>query len=252
MSLSGKTIVVTGASSGIGRQTAVVLSRLGACLVLIARNRERLEETRMQLDGTNHRTISFDLNQLDEIPSLFKKIASDTGPLSGVFHAAGVVSIVAARMIKSRNIYQDFTTGPFASLMIARAFSQKGVYSEQEITSLLFMSSAAGLTGTRGLSIYASSKAAVDGAVRALAVELSERKIRVNSLAAGMVRTEMHDSITEDITSERLLDREKQHPLRFGEPMDVALSAAFLLSDAAKWITGTTLIVDGGFSISKS
>lgn len=251
MSLVGKTIVVTGASSGLGRETAIVLSRLGAKLALVARNGERLKDTLELLEGTNHAFFPFDLENLDAIPKFFKTLSGTLGTLSGVFHAAGVVSTLSVKVINEKTILHNFKAGAFASLMIARAFSQKGVYRQEESTSLAFMSSAAGITGTRGLSVYASSKAAVDGAVRALAVELAKKKVRVNSIAAGMVQTEMHDNVAENVTPERLLDRQNEHPLGFGDPSDVALTAAFLLSDASKWITGSTMVVDGGFSISK-
>lgn len=249
-SLSGKTILVTGASSGLGRETSLLLSSLGAKLVLIARNEGRLNDTLSQLEGSGHASRVFDLNQLEAIPGFIKNICEQTGALSGLFHAAGIAPVLSIKAIKEKSVLAPFQTSIFASLMLAKAFCQKDVKAEKG-ASLVFMSSASGLTGTKGLSVYGASKAAVDGAVRSLAVELADRNIRVNSIAAGMVQTEMHEAITQDMSPEMLQDREKQHPLGFGEPIDVALAAAFLLSDASKWITGTTMVVDGGFSISK-
>lgn len=250
LSLSGKTFLVTGASSGIGRIAAMLFAQLGASLALVARNQDRLQETLMRLEGKGHRSYSFDLNQIEEIPNLVKLIISDTGPLSGIFHSAGIAPMLSIKSVKHSTIISPFMTCAFASLMFGKAFCLKGVKA-QGGASLVFMSSAAALTGTKGLSVYASSKAAVDGAVRAMAVELAEKNIRVNSIAAGMVQTEMHAALLDGMSDEAVEERRRQHPLGFGEPMDVAMTAAFLLSDASKWITGTTMVVDGGFSISR-
>lgn len=250
MSLSGKSILVTGASSGLGRETSIVLSKLGATIALVARNRDRLEETLARLEGTGHKTYSFDLDRLDDIPILLKTISEDIGLLSGIFHAAGIESTTSIKGLRFRDIQPVFSTSLYATLMLVKGFCQKGVKSDAP-TSLVFMSSTASLTGTKGLSVYSSSKAAINGATRALAVELANKHVRINSLAAGMIKTEMLEAVAKVMTPERLQERESQHPLGFGEPRDVALAVAFLLSDASKWITGTTMVVDGGFSISK-
>lgn len=250
MSLVGKTFLLTGASSGLGRETAIILSKLGARLALVARNTIRLEETYSKLESKGHKIYTFDLEQLDEIPGLLKTIAEEIGPLSGIFHAAGIAPVLSIKSAKEKSIIPSFKSSIFASLMLAKGFCQKGIQAEG-MASLVFMSSAASITGSKGLSVYSASKAAVDGSVRALAVELAEKNIRVNSVAAGMIKTEMHAAITDNMSSEMLKDREGHHPLGFGEPIDVAMAVAFLLSDASKWITGTTMVVDGGFSISK-
>jgi len=250
MDLTGKRILVTGASSGLGRETSIILSKLGAKVVLVARNKERLEETFSKLEGTGHCIYRYDLEQLDGIPDFLKDIAAEQGRLSGLFHAAGVASTFSINMIKEKNINSIFTSSAFASLMLAKGFGHKDVR-EEGPSSIVFMSSAAGLTGTKGMAIYSSSKAAVDGAVRAIAVELAEKSIRVNSIAAGMIKTEMHSTFENNTSTEVMAKKESMHPLGFGAPTDVALAAAFLLSDASRWITGITMVVDGGFTISK-
>ncbi len=250
LSLVGKKLLVTGASSGLGKETAIVLSKLGATLGLLARNEKRLKETLTLLEGNGHKVFPFDLEQLDAIPEIVKTIVEEIGPLSGFFHAAGIASVLSIKSVKEKSIISPFKSSIFAALMLSKAFCQKGVKAEG-MASLVYMSSAAALTGSKGLSVYAASKAAVDGSVRALAVELAEKNIRVNSVAAGMIKTEMHEAMTDNMSLEMLKDREHHHPLGFGEPFDVAMAVAFLLSDASKWITGTTMVVDGGFSINK-
>ncbi len=249
MSLEGKRILVTGASSGIGRETAIILSKLGAEVVLLARNRERLEETCRELEGEGHSIYEYNLEQLDGIPELLKTVAFEQGRLSGVFHAAGIEATIPINIIKEKKIEPVFKTSAFATLMIAKGLSHKDV--KEETSSLVVMSSAAGITGNNGISLYSASKAAVDGAVRALAVELATKNIRVNSIAAGLVKTKMYEDLVNRAPSEAIKRKMERYPLGFGLPEDVAMAAAFLLSDASKWITGTTMLVDGGFTISK-
>lgn len=249
MSLEGKRILVTGASSGIGRETSVILSRLGAKLVIVARNKDRLDETYSMLEGKGHSIYEYDLEQLDGIPELLKKVASDQGRLSGLFHSAGLGATMALSLMKEAKIESVFKTSAFASLMLAKGFAQKDV--RGDISSMVIMSSAAGLTGNNGLALYSASKSAVDGLVRAIAVELADKGIRVNSIAAGLVKTQMYEELAKRAPIEAIKKKMKGYPLGFGLSEDVGMAAAFLLSDASKWITGTTMVVDGGFTISK-
>lgn len=246
LDLSGKRIVVTGASSGIGRASAILFSRLGAGLVLVGRDEARLESTQQTLYGTGHTSHVFNLAAVDEIPGFLKSVAADGGPLSGLFHAAGTVSLEPVSIIKDKRIEAVFSCNIAAALLLARGFSQKSVRAEGS-TSLVFVSSVAGSRGQAGMSIYSASKAALDGAVRSLACELAHRETRVNSIAAGAVMTDMHERITKDLNDESLLEYERKHLLGFGTAEDVAHAGAFLLSDASKWITGTTMVVDGGY-----
>ena len=247
MDLSGKRILVTGASSGIGRTTSQLLARLGARVALLARDEARLQQTLDSLAGSGHSMDVFDLAAIDEIPALLKRLAKEQGPLAGLFHCAGVGTIMPVSILKGKYIDPVLDVSIKAALLLTRGFCQKGVHREGP-ASIVFMSSAASLRGKIGLSIYSASKAAIDGAVRSLAVELSGRRIRVNSIAAGAVQTEMHHEIVKNLDEAGISEYREKHLLGFGSPEDIAYAAAFLLSDAAKWITGTTMVVDGGYS----
>ena len=244
MSLEGKKILVTGASSGIGRATSQLISRLGGTVILLARDENRLKETMESLEGEGHAFYIFDLMAVDEIPALLKKISQEQGLINGIFHAAGIITISLCSLTKEKLIDKTFGSSIKAALLLTRGFCQKGVYPGQG--SLVFMSSAASICGVAGMSIYSASKAAIDGAMRSLACELAPRGIRINSIVAGGMKIEMHEDL--NISEKEFTEYEQKHLLGLGDKEDVGHAAAFLLSDAAKWITGTGMIVDGGYS----
>ncbi|MDZ4042098.1 MAG: SDR family oxidoreductase [Eubacteriales bacterium] len=246
MSLEGKRILITGASSGIGRATAQVISNLGATTVLLGRSEERLKATLSSLSGEGHGSYAFDLCNTDGIPALLRIIASEQGRLSGLFHSAGVESNRSVKMISSEDIDRVFCSSIKAAVLLTRGICQKDVRAADGL-SIVFMSSVAGQTGTTGRSVYSASKAAVDGAMRSLACELAPKGVRVNSVAAGAVQTEMMEKVIESLPPRSLEDFKRRHLLGFGSPHDVANAVAFLLSGASKWITGTVCLVDGGY-----
>jgi NAD(P)-dependent dehydrogenase (short-subunit alcohol dehydrogenase family) len=247
MDLTGKRILVTGASSGIGKETAQIISKLGGKVILLARDESRLREVFEGLIGNGHAFYTFNLTATDDIPAMMKAVAKDQGFLTGVFHSAGLGSIMPVSMLKKQYIDAVFDVSVASTLMIAKGFCRKGVLDPNTRCSLVFMSSITSLCGVQGLSLYSASKAAVDGAMRSLARELVHRNIRVNTIASGAVKTGMHDEAVKNLAEEEIQDYEQRHLLGFGNPEDVAYAAAFLLSDAAAWITGTTMIVDGGY-----
>jgi len=246
MDLTGKRILVTGASSGIGKTTAQILSNLGARVVLLARNQERLHQTLKTLNGEGHSVYPFDLANVDGIPSMMRQIAQEGGQLSGLFHSAGLYTVLPVSIIKAEYIDPVMNIGLKAGLLLTKGFCQKTVRTNQ-INSIVLMSSIAGLCGVKGLSIYSASKAAIDGAVRALACELAPRNIRINSIAGGAVETRLHNEAVKNLSESEVVEYRRKHLLDFGRPEDIGYATAFLLSDAAKWITGTTMIVDGGY-----
>jgi len=245
MDLTGRRVMVTGASSGIGRATAIYLSKLGAHLVLVARRREKLEETLALLQGEGHHVAECDLQELSTIPQWMKSLAADTGPLSGVVHCAGIVSVVPLRMLTPSKIDDILHVNLNAALMLAKGFRQRGVVAEQG--SLVFVSSVAGFVGQRGLASYCASKGALIATTRSLSLELVEDQIRVNTVAPGLVETDMIDRCKNEQPADNLGHIRASHPLGAGRPEDVAQAIAFLIADTSRWITGTTLVVDGGY-----
>ena len=243
--LTGRTILITGASSGIGRETAMLLSQLNARLILVARNRDRLEQTRAALEGTVHEVEVFDVTALDAIPAWMKNLALRHGPLYGVVHSAGVYEVVPLRILTASKLDEIMRVNLSAALLLAKGFRQKGCHGEGG--SLVLLSSVAGLRGHAGLSAYTASKSALFGLTKSLAMELAREGIRVNCVAPGLVATEMSAQFEEQ-TLQRKIVVESEYPLGIGSPRDVANGIAFLLSEAARWITGTTLTIDGGYS----
>ena len=238
-SLEGKTVLVTGASSGIGQATAIECAKMGAKVVITGRNVERLQETFTQLEGEGHFQIPADLNNEDDI----ERLAAECPILDGLVNNAGRGVSKPVNFIKLEDLQGIYQTNLFAVVLLTKALLKKKKIAKNG--SIVFTSSlSAYLTGA-GLAVYASSKAAVCGYMRTCALELATKGIRANAILPGMVETKL-------INSGYYSDNDKQsdvalYPLgRYGNPVDVAQTVVFLLSDASSWITGLELIIDGG------
>jgi NAD(P)-dependent dehydrogenase (short-subunit alcohol dehydrogenase family) len=246
LDLTGRTILVTGASGGIGRDTSVLLSELNAKLILTGRNEEKLKSTLAALSGHNHQVETVDLSVPDAVPQWVKSVVASSGPLHGLVHAAGRQATGALRMASGKSIEDLFKTNLYSAIMLAKGFCQKNCFVPGG--SIVFISSVMGLVSKPGISLYSASKAALSGLSRSLALELAADRIRVNCIAPAFVETEMLEQLREMLLPEHFKTLEDAHPLGFGSPRDVANAAAFLLADTGRWITGTTLVVDGGYS----
>ena len=246
MALDGRTVLVTGASSGLGRAISILVSKLGWRVVLVARSEHRLAETMSLLDGGEHRVEPFDLNQLDAIPGWMKKLASEVGALDGLVHSAGLHATLPLRVLKPSRLDELMKVNVSAAMALTKGFRQRGVRAEQG--SVVYLASVAALAGSAGNAGYSATKGALVSMCRSLAVELATEQIRVNCLAPGWVPTELAAKAESKLEDAQLQAISDMHPLGLGRPDDVANAAAFLLADTGRWVTGQTLVIDGGYT----
>lgn len=243
--LAGGQYLVTGASSGIGKETAVLIAQCGGRVIAAGRDPQRLDGLVGGLPGDGHATSVNALVDADQTADWVKSLVAKHGRFDGVFHAAGVESIRPVRLTKQEHINALMASSVFAAFGIARAMAQGGALTDGG--SLVFMSSVAGASGQAGMSLYSAAKAGIDGLVRSLACEFAPRRVRVNSIAAGAIRTPMHERLTRSSTEAAIDAYEQAHLLGFGAPADVANAALFLLGPASRWVTGTSMVIDGGY-----
>lgn len=239
-SLEEKTILVTGASSGIGRTTAVLCSKMGAKVVITARNEERLKETLSMMEGNGNFYIVADLTNEIDIKNLTDKLPL----LDGVVHNAGVGNRVLCKAVKEIDIDNVFTPNVKGPILLQKyLLKQKKVKNEG---SIIFIASRAPYAPSIGNAIYAASKGAILGYAQVLALEVAPRKIRVNSILPAMVWTELIAKDAEFMGVD-YNELQKKYPLqRYGKPEDVANLVIYLLSDASSWMTGSAIDLTGG------
>ena len=244
---AGRWVVVTGASAGLGRAIAVGLARHGARVVLVGRDRSRLEETAAMLGEVEHRMLTLDLASHEQIGPAILGLREACGPLHGLCHAAGVVETRPLSATTVPVVQDQIGINLLAGLELARAICRRDVM-DPDGGSILFISSVYGHVGMPGQIGYCASKGALVAAARAMAVELARRRIRVNTLSPGMVATHMTEGAFKALSAEQVDKLKALHPLGIGQPEDVANAAVFLLGPGARWITGADLAVDGGFT----
>jgi len=239
-SLEGKNILVTGASSGIGRATAVECSKMGAKVILTARNAERLKETLSMLEGEGHSFIQCDLKETDAV----EKMISELPEIHGLVNNAGFSITAPVPFIKEEKYLELIKVNTLAPVLLLSMMVKKKVMKRG--SSCVFVSSVSGLgKASVGNSMYASTKGAVNAFTMASAKELAEKGIRVNAVCAGMVETNITSNLS--VSKEQLEADKASFPLkRYGKPEEVAWAIIYLLSDAAAWVTGSELVIDGG------
>ena len=240
--LEGKTILITGASSGIGRATAIECSKLGATCVITARNEERLNETLSQMEGEGHQIIVTDIATQDGIDTLVEQSPA----IDGLVNNAGVSHTKPISFIKEEELNRIFSINTFAPIVLTKSLLKKKKMNVGG--SIVFLSSAASINPDVANSIYSATKAAIASFSRSCAKELSVKQIRSNSVHPGMVETELVKNLI--FSAEDLEDDKAKYILkRYGKPEEIAWLIIYLLSDASAWVTGTSMIIDGGLLV---
>lgn len=244
-SLEGKRVLVTGASSGIGRGIAIECSRMGAKVVISGRNEARLQETlAMMQNPDEHQMLLADLAIDEDIQGLVDKIEEG---LDGIVLCAGFTIVKPFKFVSPQDIEAIMDVNYKAPVILSQKLLKKKKINKS--ASIVFISSVSGVfVSAPAAALYSGSKGAVNGVAKAMALDLSPRGIRVNCVNPGMVDTNIFSK--GDITQEQLEEDVKHYPLgRYGKPEDIAFAVVYLLSDASAWVTGTNLKIDGGLTL---
>lgn len=243
--LTGKQILITGASSGMGAETARLCAKLGAKVVLVARNEEKLGTVLHELEGEGHRYYSFDLSNVEGIENFIKTMNAETGPLDGFVHSAGVTSTRPLKTLKPSALLAVMNINYFSFVEIIRCITKRNCFCKG--LSIIGLSSISAKVGNQSKTAYAGSKGALDASVRCLAKELAGKGIRVNTVNPALIKTDIYQQFLDNSgDSEDARDILRRQYLGLGEPIDVANMIAYLLSDAARFITGSSIDIDGG------
>ena len=245
MDLTGKTIVITGAASGIGKATAILLSKLNANLILLDINEKGLNDTKSQCKPDDF-IGTVDLTDESAVETILKEAVSIRGKVNGFAHIAGIPSIAPIKAITKKEAQRILEINTLPALYLAKILSNKK-YKAEESCSFVLISSVYANVGSSANVIYTMSKAAIQRITKSLAIEFAPKKIRVNCVAPGFIKTPMGEKINHFFDYEHDTLIESMHPLGLGTPEDIANSIAFLLSDASKWTTGAIFNIDGGF-----
>ena len=245
--LQGKTIIVTGASSGIGRQCAISCSRMGATVSIFGRDHIRLDETLQLMElPEKHMICAVDLLEYEKVAEYVKKVVANMGRIDGLINCAGISTTLPLNAISPEKMEKFFQTNVIGSMNLTKHFAKSSNFSVAG-GSIIFISSVMGVAGENGKTLYSMTKGALIAAVKSMSIELAPRKIRVNCISPGVVETPMSTSAVYSKDEDSLNRIKRLHPLGLGNTGDVANACLFLLSDAARWITGTNLVVDGGY-----
>ena len=242
-SLQDKTILVTGASSGIGKAIAIECSKMGAKVFITGRNEQRLEETYNEMEGMQPHYIVADLTKKEDIDRIVEKVKE----LDGLVNCAGISGHSLFSFLKEEEVKNMFDINFFSQMNVCKQLLRKKKINKG--ASIVFLTSTSGILSSYiGGSIYSATKGALNGLIKSMAIELAPKKIRVNSVMPSMIETTIMSS--GDVTEEQFEADKQKYPLkRYGKPEEVAYATIYLLSDASTWTTGTNLLLDGGRSI---
>ena len=241
-SLKNKTILVTGASSGIGSSVAIECSKIGATVIITGRDKVRLQGVFEKLDtNEGHQSVVADLLEVEELHALVEELPK----IDGIVHCAAILKKLPLKFINEKALKETFETNVFAPSVLCQRIVRKKKINENG--SIVFISSIASTVASYGNITYMGSKGAINSLARGMALELAPKKIRVNTIQPALIKTNLTDKV---LSEEDLYNYLPKFPLgRFGKPEEVAYAAIYLLSNASLWVTGTSLIVDGGVTL---
>lgn len=241
--LNGKRILVTGATSGIGNEIARQCVANGASVVFCGRSAEKLDSLRAEF-GMEHLYVQADISNDEGIQILLNACEQ----LHGIVHCAGVMKTLPAKFISREALNEIMNTNFYAAVLLNSGLLKKKAL--QKGGSIVFISSISGnFVALKGNAIYSATKGALNAYAKVLALELASQSISVNTINPGMVRTDLWAGSEASLSSDQISEDERRYPLGYGEPKDVAEMCVFLLSEKAKWMTGSNVILDGGFTI---
>ncbi len=238
--------MVTGAASGIGRATALLLSEMGAKVLLVDINEEQLKEVQSECRGITD-ILVLDLTDAETIKGAVKEKVAIFGKLHGFVHCAGIPYIAPLKVVNAEKAEKVYKLNTYAAIELAKACSNKQIYAGEH-GSFVLISSVYGLVGSAANVGYAMSKGAIVAITKSLAMELVNNGIRVNCVAPGFIKTPMADKVDGMMDSDYDDRLNALHPMGLGNPEDIANAILFLFSDMSKWMTGAVLNVDGGFT----
>ena len=248
-SLENKVIIVTGASSGIGAQCAIDCSKMGAKVVLVARNEERLKQTLEQCEEpSRHMILPLDLSSSEGLKEAVKDVVAKVGKINGVVNCAGMSSVTPLKLVTDELLDQFFRTNVYSAINLSKEVTRVGNYDKEGGCSIILFASIMGLCGEKCKTMYSATKGALIAAARSMACELAKNKVRVNVVSPGAIETPINANLPHMADPELRKELEDKHLLGLGECSDIANACIYLLSDAAKWVTGQNFIVDGGYT----
>ena len=241
--LKNKSIVITGASSGIGRQCAIDISNSGANVIMLGRDITRLNETASML-SSDFAIRQIDLSEIELIPHIVQTVVNEYGPVDGFVHCAGIEKTLPLKLATPQLFENLYKVNLLSAIEIIKVLTQKKNYSPE--FKIVLISSITALIARNGTAPYTASKGAMIALCREMALEYSKKKININCISPGTILTPLMKNIFDEMDDEAKANRIKEFPLGLGLPSDISLCCVYLLSKAARWITGQNFIIDGG------
>jgi NAD(P)-dependent dehydrogenase (short-subunit alcohol dehydrogenase family) len=246
--LTNKKILISGATGGIGLSCAHHLAEAGASLVLLGRRKDKLIEITESLKGENHTFIVQDLSVPNLAQALLNQNIASCGKFDGFLHCAGIESTIPLSMMEDDDYIKSYRLNVLSAFEISKLLSKKKFLNSSG-SSFVFISSIMGILGRPGVISYCASKGALTNGAKAMALELVSKKIRVNVISPSVINTPMWEKMQSEIPEDAIKDIIKRHPFGIGKAEDIANASIYLLSNASSYITGTNLVIDGGYSI---